>query len=133
MTDLADCLNSIRSTTAPSIRTSNMSSPGYGRSPARIPVDGSAFRVALPIPLQLPAAGGGNGDLSYTVSPIPPGLSFDPATRVVSGMPAADKDDDVATFTVTVIHSMVFWTDLRTRTIWSANLDGSGAKVPRSF
>ena len=43
---------------------------------------------------------------------------------------AADKDDDVATltFTVTVIHSMVFWTDLRTRTIWSANLDGSGAK-----
>ena len=98
-------------------------------------------RVALPIPVQLPAATGGNGDLTYAVTPIPPGLSFDLATRVVSGMPttvgvypmvytAADKDDDVATleFTITVIHTMVFWTDIASGTIWRANLDGSGAK-----
>ena len=99
-------------------------------------------RVALPVPVQLPEATGGDGDLSYTVSPIPPGLSFDPVTRVVSGMPttigsysitytAADEDDDVATFTFTVavVHSMVFWTDISTGTIWSAKLDGSGAKM----
>ena len=91
----------------------------------------------------LPAASGGNGDLSYSLTPIPAGLSFDPASRAVSGMPttvgvypmtytAADEDDDVATltFTVTIVHSMVFWTDFRSTAgkIWSARLDGSSAK-----
>ncbi len=96
-------------------------------------------RVALPIPVQLPAATGGNGDLTYTVTPIPPGLSFDQATRTVSGMPVAvgsfdltysatDEDGDIAflTFTVIVMHSKVYWTDFDNGTIMSANLDGTG-------
>ena len=39
--------------------------------------------------LTLPRATGGNGDLSYSLHPEdePPGLSFDPRTRILSGMP----------------------------------------------
>ena len=98
-------------------------------------------RVALPIPVQLPAATGGNGDLTYTVTPIPPGLNFDPATRTVSGMPVAvgsydltysatDEDGDTVPlkFAVVVMHSKVYWTDFRFHegAIMSANLDGTG-------
>ena len=40
--------------------------------------------------LTLPLASGGNGTLSYTLSPAPPaGLAFDAATRTLSGTPAA--------------------------------------------
>ena len=99
-------------------------------------------RVAIQT-IQLPEGSGGNGDLGYTLTPIPAGLSFDPASRVVSGMPTtvgvypmsytvADEDDDVATlaFTITVAHAMVYWVDIEdgAGTIWSAHLDGSNAK-----
>ena len=43
-------------------------------------------RVIMPI--TLPVATGGNGDITYTLT-LPAGLSFDPATRVVSGAPEA--------------------------------------------
>ena len=113
-------------------------SPSFGTQtiPAIPPLP---VRVALPIPIPLPAAAGGNGDLTYTVTPIPPGLSFDPATRTVSGMPVAvgsydltysatDEDGDIAslTFAVVVMHSKVYWTDFDNGTIMSANLDGTG-------
>ena len=37
--------------------------------------------------LVLPAATGGMGDLAYFISTLPAGLSFDPATRTISGTP----------------------------------------------
>ena len=41
-------------------------------------------------PAGLPAATGGNGALTYTLTPaLPAGLTFDPATRVLSGTPTA--------------------------------------------
>ena len=69
----------------------------------------------------LDAATGGNAPLSYSVSGLPPGLSFDSDSRTISGTPAAladgvtsvgfevtytvtDADDqsDSETFTITV-------------------------------
>ena len=71
-------------------------------------------------PLTLPAAGGGNGTLSYSLTPTVPGLAFAAATRTLSGTPtsagtynlscqAIDGDTNTAasdaatlTFTITV-------------------------------
>ena len=77
--------------------------------------------------LTLPTATGGNGDITYTLTgpnanELPPGLAFDPMTRVLSGTPttatvpltftwtaadtdantAADGDAATLTFTITV-------------------------------
>ena len=60
--------------------------------------------------LELPAASSGNGDLTYNLRPVPPGLSFDAASRTLSGTPSevaislmtyevADADGDTATLT----------------------------------
>ena len=35
--------------------------------------------------MELPAAVGGVGDIAYSVSDLPAGLSFDAATRTISG------------------------------------------------
>ena len=71
-------------------------------------------------PLTLPEASGGNGTLSYSLTPTVPGLTFASATHTLSGTPtstgtydmtyrAADGDDNTAasdaatlTFTITV-------------------------------
>lgn len=71
-------------------------------------------------PLTLPAATGGNGDLSYSLEPQVPGLRFQPFTRMLIGAPrtageyamtytAADADENTDTsdaavlmFTITV-------------------------------
>ena len=45
--------------------------------------------------LELPAAVGGVGDIAYSVSDLPAGLSFDAATRTISGTPDAATDDPV--------------------------------------
>ena len=45
-------------------------------------------------PIQLPTAAGGNGAYTYSllnVEALPPGLIFDPATRVISGTPDLDE------------------------------------------
>ena len=70
--------------------------------------------------LRLPTAYGGNGALTYTLAPAVPGLSFDAATRRLSGTPTqagtypmtyraadadantADSDATIRTFTLTV-------------------------------
>jgi len=68
--------------------------------------------------LKLPAASGGDGTLTYGLSPDVPGLRFDPATLELSGTPIAaggyamtyivtdsDGDTDTRTFTITVVAS----------------------------
>ena len=45
--------------------------------------------------LVLPAATGGDGDLTYSVSVLPAGLSFDAATRTISGTPPEATDGAV--------------------------------------
>ena len=57
--------------------------------------------AAIP-PLVLPTATGGTGELSYGVSGLPAGLTFDAATRTISGTPTAATDGAV-TVTYTVI------------------------------
>ena len=68
--------------------------------------------------LVLPAATGGNGELTYSLTPSPPaGLSIDTTTRTLSGAPSAaqavmtytwkvtdaDGDTDEETFNITVV------------------------------
>lgn len=68
--------------------------------------------------LTLPKATGGDGDLSYVLTPWVSGLSFDAATRTLTGTPtnpgshemtytARDADDDTVrlTFTITVVEA----------------------------
>ena len=61
------------------------SSPTFGGAS----VDSQRFRVDSPIrTLELPRANGGDGTLTYTLTPAPPdGLNFDPTRRVISGTP----------------------------------------------
>ena len=73
--------------------------------------------------LELPAASGGVGDIAYSVSDLPAGLSFDAATRTISGTPSAATDEPVEvtytaadgtgataslTFSITVNASLTF-------------------------
>ena len=77
------------------------------------------------MPLTLPTATGGNGDITYTLTPAIPGLTLDAATGVLTGMPtteatatmytytAADGDDNTAagdevslTFSLTVTEAI---------------------------
>ena len=72
-------------------------------------VDNQMFSAGVAIDaLELPAASSGNGDLTYSLRPVPPGLAFDPASRTLSGTPsevaissmtyeATDADGDRAT------------------------------------
>ena len=65
--------------------------------------------------LTLPEASSGNGELTYRLSPVVPGLSFNSATRQLTGTPSAaggyamtytvtdeDGDTDTLAFTITV-------------------------------
>ena len=59
--------------------------------------DDQTYGTSAAIPdLTLPPATGGSGTITYEVEDLPPGLSFDPATRVVSGTPTTP-----GTYTVT--------------------------------
>ena len=54
------------------------------------------YTAGTPIdPLVLPEASGGTGQLTYSVSTLPAGLVFDPATRTISGTPTAATDGAV--------------------------------------
>ena len=50
--------------------------------------------------MELPAASGGEGDITYSVSDLPAGLTFDDSTRVISGTPEAEGTTEV-TYTAT--------------------------------
>ena len=59
------------------------------------------YEVGVEIePLELPAVTGGTPPLTYSVSGLPAGLSFDPATRTISGTPEA-VGEAIVTYTVT--------------------------------
>ncbi len=78
-----------------------------------------SYRIGAAVDtLKLPAASGGDGTLTYGLSPIVPGLRFDPATLQLTGTPTAagayamtytvtdsDGDTDSRTFTITVVAS----------------------------
>ena len=51
--------------------------------------------------LTLPEVMGGTPPLTYSVSGLPAGLSFDPATRTISGTPEAVSEPVTVTYTVT--------------------------------
>ena len=86
-----------------------------------------AYAIATPIAsLTLPAAEGGDGALTYALTPaLPRGLDFDASTRVLTGTPATtlaatiytytarDRDGDTAqlTFTITVRGATVAGSD----------------------
>ena len=93
--------------------------PGEGGEPffsAGASIADQTYTVGKAIAdLVLPQAAGGDGTLTYSVSALPAGLSFDSATRTLSGTPteatngavaiaytAADEDDDTARLTFTI-------------------------------
>ena len=60
--------------------------------------------------LQLPAGSGGNGALTYSLSALPSGLSFDAATRLVTGAPDT-LGETAMTYTVSDVDSNTETTD----------------------
>ena len=62
-------------------------SPSFGSHTIPAALQNAVVPVRFPIPsISLPEASGGDGDLTYSLTHVP-GLSFDPGSRVVSGMP----------------------------------------------
>ncbi len=74
----------------------------FGANPALADEHEAAipFVVGEPVSLTLPEVSGGTPPLSYSVSGLPAGLSFDPSTRTVSGTPTQVSDVVVVTYTV---------------------------------
>ena len=59
-------------------------------------VEDQAYTAGTTIPaLQLPEATGGEGEITYSMSELPAGLSFDDSTRTISGTPEAATDGAV--------------------------------------
>ena len=63
---------------------------------AAVTVDDQTYTVGTAIDsLVLPEAAGGDAPITYSVSTLPAGLSFDRATRTLSGTPTAETDGSV--------------------------------------
>ncbi len=76
----------------------------------------------------LPEATGGNGELTYTLSPEPPvSVTFDPATRTLSGTPTATQDPTLYTYTAVDADGNTDAADAATLTftieVWLEGLD----------
>ena len=79
--------------------------------------DLSLIQGEAAIVVTLPAATGGNGALSYAFSPdLPPGLTFDPVTRTLSGTPTGTLPASPYTYTVTDADANTTARDTDTRT-----------------
>ena len=93
--------------------------------PAGTAIPNQEYTAGTPVepPLVLPEASGGTAPLRYSVSALPAGLSFDAATRTISGTPSAATDGavtvsytvfdsagevDALTFTITVNRGLTF-------------------------
>ena len=61
------------------------------------------------VPVNLPPATGGDGDLSYTITPLPSGLRLNvtPTGNTLTGTPAAGTEQTATTYTYTVSDSDV--------------------------
>ncbi len=80
------------------------SEPSFGGQsiPNQIYIEGTTANL----PVTLPAATGGNGTLTYSLTPsLPTGLSFEPATRVISGTAPDPTPFTFRTFTYKVTDS----------------------------
>ena len=80
----------------------------YGQSDARpsfgsLAIADKTYTQGQAIPAEaLPAATGGDGELSYGISPaLPDGITFDAATRVLSGTPTSAQPATSYTYTAT--------------------------------
>ena len=73
--------------------------PSYGAAT----IEPQSYVQHSPIePMTLPMASGGNGALTYTLTPaLPAGLTFDAATRTLSGTPTEGSAVTTYTYTVT--------------------------------
>ena len=75
------------------------SAPGFG---SQTIADETWLQGLVIEPLVLPQASGGNGVLSYTLTPaLPAGLTFDAATRTLGGTPREASESRTYTYTVT--------------------------------
>ena len=64
--------------------------------------DTVTWTVGIPVSTVLPEGNGGDGTLTYSVSGLPSGLSFDDGNRYISGTPSAiGEGETAATFVVT--------------------------------
>ena len=90
-------------------------------------IDDQLYTIDRPVPtITLPAATGGTEPLSYDLSPaLPPGVSFDEATRVISGDVGRSATTGAVpyTYTVTDFHTL---TDTLTFTITVSNFPAFG-------
>ena len=96
------------------------SQPSFGSATA----SDQSYQAGTAIsPLTLPAATGGDGTLTYSLAPSVPGLSFNPATRQLTGTPTTagtynmtytvrDADGDTSTLTFTVAITQMTTVDL---------------------
>ena len=83
--------------------------------------------------LMLPAASGGTGTLTYSLVGLPTGLSFDPATRLLSGTPSAATNGAVSVTYIVVDEGgkaavLIFSITVNTGT--STSFGFAGAVVP---
>ena len=76
---------------------------GAGKANPASEHDDGALQIVVgqPYSLTLPEVSGGTPPLTYSVSGLPAGLSFDPATRTVSGTPTDVSEAVAVTYTVT--------------------------------
>ncbi len=64
-------------------------------------VDPQTYRKNKAVELTLPAAIDGNGTVTYSLTDLPDGLSFDAETRIISGTPTAVTEKAIYTVTAT--------------------------------
>ena len=62
-------------------------------------VSAQTFTIGTAVDLTLPAATGGNGDITYTLTPAIPGLTLDAATGVLTGTPTTVAGATMHTYT----------------------------------
>ena len=65
------------------------------------------YRITQPVDVTLPSARGGNEPLVYALASVPTGLTFDAATRVLSGTPTARMAAVDVNYTVTDANGFV--------------------------
>ena len=82
--------------------------------------------------INLPEAGGGNGALTYTLTPpLPNGLTFNAAQRQITGIPEAAQGEALHTYTATDSDINTAATDINTAATATASLTLTIIIAPR--